>query len=431
MPTDRAVTTPNEFDAPRMRAIWPLLILSITVASAVAAQTLFSPLQEAAKAELSLSDRQLSLVQGLAVAVPIALLSLPIGWLIDRGNRIRLTIFMAGLWSIGTIAAAFADSFTTLFAARMVACVGIAGALTAAISIAADLCAPEIRGRSILVLSLGKYLGMGMAFAVGGLMMASFTANGGTGLVGNLLPWREVHLIFGIVIAVLILPLFLIREPARREVESAVSLPLSDTLKALWARRAVLTPLYIGQIAVTMADNAAIIWSTPVLTRFYGLEPQQFGLWMFAAIMLSGIAGSIFGGFIADWGQKKGSGWILFGAVLASGVSIPTALFPLAPSPEGYFIALTLLLLAGAVTGLVTAIALAVLIPNEIRGSAIGLFLIVGAIGGFAIAPTLVVEISRFMGGEAHLATALAWTGFAVSALSFIAFAQAMRRATL
>lgn len=95
--------------------------------------------------------------------------------------------------------------------------------------------------------------------------------------------------------------------------------------------------------AAKSRDNAAIIWSTPVLSRFYGLEPQQFGLWMLGAMLLSGIIGSIF--------------------------------------------------------------------------------------GGFAIAPTLVVYIAQLMGGEAHLAAALALTGVAVSLLSFFAFVQAMRKA--
>ncbi len=49
----------------------------------------FSTVQESAKAELALSDYALSSIQGLAAALPLAFLSVPIGMLVDRWNRAR------------------------------------------------------------------------------------------------------------------------------------------------------------------------------------------------------------------------------------------------------------------------------------------------------------------------------------------------------
>eukprot|EP01035_Chromulina_nebulosa_P005417 gene5417-7346_t len=88
-----------------------------------------------------------------------------------------------------------------------------------------------------------------------------------------------------------------------------------------------------------------------------------------------------------------------------------------------------LLVLCGAVTGLVIAVALTVLIPNEARGLCIGAFIAIAGLIGYGLAPWLVTLVSGWLGGESHLATALTIVGVSVSALSFLAFLLAMKRA--
>ena len=90
---------------------------------------------------------------------------------------------------------------------------------------------------------------------------------------------------------------------------------------------------------------------------------------------------------------------------------------------------LGLLSMCGAVTGLVVSVALTVLLPNELRGLCIGAFIAIAGLVGFGLAPWIVTRVSSFMGGEGMLAEALALVGVIVSALSFIAFVLAMRRA--
>jgi len=143
----------------------------------------------------------------------------------------------------------------------------------------------------------------------------------------------------------------------------------------------------------------------------------------------SGVLGSIFGGFAADIGQKSRiNRGILIGAVAAAILSVPGAFFPLMSSVTAFALLLGLLMLCGAVTGLVTATAIAVLIPNEIRGICLGAFMVVGAVIGFGVAPTLVTLISAMLGGEANLSLALAITTAVSSAIAAIGFAGAMRQ---
>ena len=54
-------------------------------------------MQEFARTDLNLSDMQMGLVQGMATAIPAALLSIPIGWMADHSNRVRIMLVLAVL----------------------------------------------------------------------------------------------------------------------------------------------------------------------------------------------------------------------------------------------------------------------------------------------------------------------------------------------
>jgi hypothetical protein len=97
-------------------------------------------------------------------------------------------------------------------------------------------------------------------------------------------------------------------------------------------------------------------------------------------------------------------------------------------SVEGFAIMLGIMLLCGAVTGLVTTTAVAVLMPNELRGVCLGALIVLSSIIAYGIAPTLVTMLSTALGGEARLASALALTGVIISVFSVIAFGLAMER---
>ena len=96
---------------------------------------------------------------------------------------------------------------------------------------------------------------------------------------------------------------------------------------------------------------------------------------------------------------------------------------------EGAIAPLTavLMVLLLAMTGLVTATALAVLLPNELRGLAVGSFIAIGGLIAFGAAPTLVAAVSSILGGEQYLAQSLSLVGFVVSALGCAGFFIAMK----
>lgn len=409
------------------RSLVPLLALALAMAVGFTVMNSFSMVQESAKAELGLTDTALGLIQGMSAAVPLVLFSIPIGILVDRTNRVRLMIALALVWTGGTLLTGLAPNAWLLFAGRMLTGIGTTGALTAALSLAADWCTPDERGRAMLIVTLGKSVGQAASFAVSGWLFGLFLGAARAWSAG-LLAWRSAHVALALLSLALILPLFLLREPPRHEVESGPDAPFRTIVRELWARRAFLIPLFAGQTSVVMADAAAAIWAAPVLQRSYGLHPEQFAGWMGAVILTTGIVGALLGGVVADLGQKTGRrGGILIGAVVAAAIGIPTALFPVMPSVPAFAAALGLLILSGTITGLVTSVALIVLIPNELRGLCIGAFIAIAGLIGFGLAPTLVTIVSGALGGEAHLAPALAIVGVLVSIGALLGFALAMR----
>ncbi len=410
-------------------ALPSLLALTLAMTIGFAMMGSFGTVQESVKAELRLTDATLGIIQGVSAGLALVVFSIPVGLLVDRFNRVRLMIALALVWTLGTALTAVAQDATMLFVARVLTATGTTGALTAALSLTADLCVPEQRGRAMLVVNLGKIAGVAGAFALGGWLFGAFT--GGTlPTIAGMVPWRGTHVVLAIVSIVLIAPLLLLREPARREVAATTHAPFGVLAGQLWSRRRFLIPLFVGQVAVVMADNAALVWAAPVLSRRFGLQPGDFAGWMGALVLVSGLGGTLLGGFTADLGQKSGRrGGLLIGASIAAMLGVPAALFPIAPSVTWFALAFGLLSLCGAITGLATSVALTVLIPNELRGLCIGAFIAFAGLIGFGIAPPLVTLVSTMLGGEGHLAPALAIVGVVTGLLSVGAFLFAIRTA--
>ncbi|KQM89656.1 MFS transporter [Sphingomonas sp. Leaf226] len=415
---------------PFAKTLLPLLALALAMAVGFTMMGAFGTVQEGAKAELHLSDYTLSLVQGLSAALPLAVFSIPIGIMVDRFNRVRMMIALAFVWTLGTVLTGLAHSVSLLFVARMLTGIGTTGALTAALSLCADFCVPTQRGRAMLIVNLGKSLGVALALALSGALFGLFAHGRAPAWFAGMMPWRSVHLCLAVVSVLAILPLFLLREPVRQEVAAGTHAPFKVVAGELWARRVFLIPLFVGQISVVMADAAAGIWVSPVLSRTFHLQPDQFAGWMGALLFGAGVVGAIVGGLSADRGQKSGRrGGLLIGAIFAAALGVPAALFPIMPSVPLFGVAVGLLVTCGAVTGVVTSVALTVLIPNELRGLCIGAFIAIAGLIGYGLAPTLVAAASGMLGGEAHLAQGLAIVGVVTSAISVVAFTIAMRRA--
>jgi len=416
-------------DAP---AHWRRAIGLITLAmfSGTAARYALSPMQELLRADLGLGDNQIALLQGLAIALPIALLSIPLGRLVDRTNRARLFVVLALLCSAGSLLMALAQGFASLFAARMLVGASVVAAQPAALSLVADLVPPARRGRMIMLTSLGQAFGGAVVYLLAGPLLERLPAlvPGGPGGLG-LAPWRLVQIAFAAaMLATSAVLLLFMREPARLESGQAQGGNLRAALRELWSYRRFLLPLVVGMVTVGMADAAAMIWAVPVLTRDFHQTPADFGTWMGLVNLGANIAGAVLGGLVADLGQRRrGRAGVLLGAVIGAALSVPAALFCVMPGVAGFAAMLAVLLCAGACVNIAATSAIAVILPNELRGICFSLLVAVIGIAAFGIAPLLVSLGAQVLGHEGHIAGPLAGVGVLTSLAAVAAFVQAMR----
>lgn len=403
-------------------------VLTLSMMAAAGMRLIFSPVQEVVKASLRLTDLQISLVQGLAAATTIAVVSLPLGRITDRTNRLFLLGILGGVSVFGTALTAFASDFRLLFLARMLATTGGACSLPVAISFLADLAPADRRGRSMIFIQIGQMAGAAVAFAIGGSLLGRLQPTV-LPILGSTSVWQQILLIFTVIGGVSLLTLFLLKEPPRHEIATNVHISLRRAVAIIWDLRGYVIPLYLGQLTVVMADSAAGIWAVPVLVRTFKLQPAQFGGWLGLIIFGSGIIGATIGGLSADLGRKRRlPGGTLVGAVVAALCAIPASLFAITPDVQMFAIAFGIFLVCGSITSIVTATAIAVYVPNEVRGLCLSMFIVIGAVGGLGVAPTLVPVLSTYWGGEQGIGQALAAVSTVTSITAFFGFVVAARR---
>ena len=153
---------------------------------------------EPIKRDLHLSDTQFSLLNGFAFSLFYAVMGLPVAYLADRYARPRIISLGIALWSVATAACGPA-SISCRCSSRGWASVGEAALSPGAYSMLADYF-PKKLGRAIAVYSLGSFIGGGVAFLIGGYVIAllkhasAFTLP----VVGQVHAWQVTFLIVGL-----------------------------------------------------------------------------------------------------------------------------------------------------------------------------------------------------------------------------------------
>jgi MFS family permease len=378
-----------------------LCILALSAWSVLFGRYALAPMQESIGHALQLSDNQMALLQGSAVAIPMAIGAIPMGLIIDRFSRAWLFKSCAVANLVAVLLAAFAGNFALLFLARFLTGLSMAAALVAVYAVVADLYSPAFRGRATMTIALGEICSAPAAFALGGALL---TAAGPVhaGLDG----WRWALLLMCIGLLPVLGLVFLFREPARANV--MVQASLRTVWPRLWGYRGVALPLLSARVMVWIADGAVLIWGAPIFARRFALPPAEIGAIMGAALLVSGILGPIVGGAIADLCQRKGGPRR---TVTAMGVltllSAPAALFPMMPTPALAGMVLTVFLSLGYTVNIAAMTLATIVVPGDIRGLFVAVTVTGAAIFCVGVAPLVVSALSTALGGPTMLAPAV------------------------
>jgi predicted MFS family arabinose efflux permease len=131
---------------------------------------LAKPIQDS----LQITDSQLGKLTGFYFALFYCFIAIPIGWLADRGNRVRVLSIACALWSGATAACGMAGSYAQLVIARMFVGIGEAGGVPPSYAIISDYFPRERRGRAMAIFNLGPPLGSALGVAFGASLAAAF-----------------------------------------------------------------------------------------------------------------------------------------------------------------------------------------------------------------------------------------------------------------
>ncbi len=353
------------------------------------------------KADLHLSDVQLSLILGPAFAVCYAVAGFPLGWAADRFPR-RLVVWTGTtVWSFATMACGLVSSFYSLFFLRAAVGIGEASLSPAAYSLIADRFPRRMLTRALSVFTMGPKVGSTVAYAVGGAAVALGASLGAMHLpaVGELRPWQFVFLLVGGPGVILALLAFSFQEPPRRRAvtETGDSARAEFTAFVL-QRRTMLILMIVGFSLLAMTSNAMMAWAPAYMTRRFGWTAPQYTPFMATASALAALTLPIKGS-IVDWLYGRGMsdahlrfytwtlGFAIPFAVLAISVSSPVVSLVCFGVVD--VVALTYVLYFSALIQL--------LVPNQMRGRMTGLFLFVITMAGQGLGPPVVAVFTDYV----------------------------------
>jgi MFS family permease len=349
------------------------------------------------RADLGISDTQMSLLMGFAFAIFYSVLGIPLGWLADRGSRRGLMVAGVAAWSVMTPICGLTRSYATLFLARIGVGVGEATLSPAAYSMLGDYFPREKLGRAMAVYSIGVPLGSGIALVAGALVV-KFVTEGPPMIVpmlGAMEPWRLTFLVVGLPgLLVALLIALTVREPARKG--GAVGLEKGEFTAFLKTHPAALAAHFSGMGLLALVMYGAMAWIPQFLHRTYGMPVSEAGLWFGGATAICGACGLMLGGWMADGLYRRGFRDAHL-RVLRLNVIILTPLFiamALAPT-AGIAVALMIVsMLVGTIHGGVAGAALQLVTPNRLRARMVALYFLVANLIGLGCGPTAMALVT-------------------------------------
>lgn len=415
---------------------WALVGL-LTLAAVIAymdrliLSVLFVPLSHS----LSLSDTQMSVLQGGSFAVIYAMAGLPLGMIADRFNRRNIIIGGVLLWSVATIASGFAATFTQLLLARFVIGVGEAALFPAANSMIGDGVSLQRRGLALSLFVMGQMLGGGAAVTVGGILLdlATHHAFDSTPIVGHLAPWGIVLVLVGSPGAALLLGLCFIREPPRRETVVERSASTREVLAQFIMRWRLVLPLYLALACAALSDFSIGAWTPTLLSRHFGWSGTQIGVWFGGCLITSGLAAALLAGVISDWARRnQGGGSVLRWAAISAAVAFACSTFALMPTPPLLLGVLFAQSIASSTCSLICAIAIQISLPNEVRGLGSALLSLGNILLGLGCGPTLVaLATENLYRNEAAVGASIATVCAPAFVIGTLVLLNASRRSRL
>ena len=307
------------------------------------------------------------------------------GYLGDRLARKWLIAVGIFVWSLGTLLTGFATGLSVLLFYRVLVGLGEASYATISPSLISDAFPPLKRNNALTIFYVAIPVGSALGYILGGEIAAHRT-------------WRDAFIwagIPGLLLAVVLLPF---DEPRRGQAElgatESVAKPTPRDYLILLKNPDYQLVVW-GYVAYTFALGAFAFWGPTFLETVHHLSNQHAADFFGAVLVLTGLVGTLLGGFAATAWRKRnpaGYAWMLAGSIL---LAVPVSLAAFLCSNR----VATMALLAGAMlllflsTGPVNTLILET-VPMNLRASAMALSIFMIHLFGDMWSPELVGRLA-------------------------------------
>lgn len=407
---------------------WVVVVLTITYMIALVDRQILSLMVDPIRADLNLSDTQISLLHGFAFALFYTSFGVLLGWAADLWNRRNLIFFGLAVWGLSTVASGLAVSFAGLFLARMIVGMGEATLSPAAYSMIYDYFDSSKRGRAMSVYGIGVVLGAGAAYMLGGAVLEFGDDLAGwlTFLPDHLItPWRVTFIVVGSLSLIALLLIATIREPDRKKSETKdkwteKSNPFACT-GYIWENKLYLGRIITGVGIGSIIFNGIFAWVPSHFIRVFGWAASEIGLGFGLVLIVFGPLGMLLSGFWSDRmvaaGKPDGPAKVVFLGETFGGIG--AILFGFAPNPELALAALSLCVFSFSSALAVAPVALQAVTPHTLRSQMIAFYLLVANVLGLGIGPTLIAGVSDFiLGNEQRIGMAVSLVAMLVAPIT-------------
>lgn len=278
---------------------------------------LAKPIQD----DLGVTDGQLGMISGLYFALFYCVLAIPVGWLADRTNRVKVLAFSCALWSAATAACGFTTNYPQLAAARMAVGIGEAGGVPPSYAIISDYFPSGTRGTALSLFNLGPPIGQALGVAFGASIAAAYS-------------WRLAFVWVGVigVVTASVVWLF-VREPKRGRLDAEAAAPATPAAGqgGFWATcrmfftHPVLLRVALACAATQFVTYAILNFTTLFLMREKGMTLNEVAVWYALLIGLGTGAGMYASGRLIDHFAPRAK--TAFAYIPAIGLALAAPLF--------------------------------------------------------------------------------------------------------
>lgn len=257
---------------------------------------LFSILAKPIQDSLHISDGQLGLIGGLYFGIFYTFISIPVGWIADKTNRVWVLTLACAIWSGATMACGLAMTYAQLAAARMTVGFGEAGGVPPSYAIISDYFPSGRRGTALGIYNLGPPIGAALGVAFGASIAAVYS-------------WRDAFIVLGAVgVLAAASIIVIVREPRRGGLDhpaadahgiAEAASSFGQTIKMFFGRPSLVLAAVASGVTQIITYGAGN-FTTLFLMREKGMTLEEVALYIALTIGVGMTAGMFVSGRIID-----------------------------------------------------------------------------------------------------------------------------------